>query len=340
MHNRSVPVRWAVIGCLALSLPSMALGEEEAPDLQRPTPHYPEDADETEREALDRLAAELRGAAYYTRKGHIRRVVIGDWREFDLGEGEHVRCGPEGRHLAVFHKRKVYLADAVTGERKKVVAEKADKARNGCPIEFHPNGREIVYLDGGRFHAVDIETGEVRKLNAPGKYRGAPCVSADGTRMAARSGHNLYAIDLESGRHIKYARGCSPGISPNGKALMNNVGGHNKLIIRPWDGSDKKTLDADTCKPDRKWDNHHWSNHDDYVTAQGEDRGGYSYVVRVSTGRGTRITWEGDTHYPDLWVAPERPAEDDAPQVEDEAGSEEPESADGAETERAPAEEH
>ncbi|MDA1192080.1 MAG: hypothetical protein O3A46_10400, partial [Candidatus Poribacteria bacterium] len=44
--------------------------------------------------------------------------------------------------------------------------------------------------------------------------------------------------------------------------------------------------------------------HDDYITAQGDGGSGESYVINVQSGEGTRVTWCGQTVYPDLWVAP------------------------------------
>ncbi len=275
---------------------------------------YPPEAGKEERAALDKLAAEIGGAVVYTCKGHIHKVVIGVWQVEDLGRGEFARWSPDGKHLAVYDQGKVYVMRA-DGSERKLLVEKAPK-KDGSPVEFHTNNREVVHWTPEGLMAVDIETRKSRPLNAPGTYSGSACLSADGNRMAARWGHDLYAVDLAKRAHRKYARGCSPGVSPDGQWLMNNSGDHTALELRRWAGSERKKLSARSCRPDGKWDNHHWSNHNDYIAAQGEHRGNYSYVVRVSEDRGTRITWEAKTAYPDVWVAPvggasEAPGKDD-----------------------------
>ena len=283
-----------------------ALASIAAPDAwsdEPDGPHYPHEASDAERKALDDLAAEINGAVVYSRGGHVKKVVIGDWRVVDLGEGDFARWSADGKRLAVYDGGKVYVIDA-DGSNRKLLIEKADK-RDGCPVEFHPNNREAVFWKkNGGLHAVDIETKKVRRLNAPGTYTGSACLSADGERMAVRWGHNLYAVDLKAKKHHKYASGCSPGVSPDGRRVMNNDGGHRTVTIRGWDGNGRAKISAGTCRPDGRWDNHHWSNHNDYISAQGERGGGYAYVVNVVKNRGTRVTWEKRVGYPDVWVAP------------------------------------
>ena len=74
------------------------------------------------------------------------------------------------------------------------------------------------------------------------------------------------------------------------------------MVISSWDGKEQRRINAETCEPDRSWDNHHWSNHSDYITAQGTEKPGEAYVFSISENRGTRVTWEGRALYPDLFV--------------------------------------
>jgi len=115
-------------------------------------------------------------------------------------------------------------------------------------------------------------------------------------------GNRLYAIDLEEKSDFVYSKdGCSSGISPDGRWLINNNGGHKTMTIRSWDRKTVKTLRASICKPDSEWDNHTWSNHNDYILAQGDNKG-EAYVIKVSAKRGTRVTWVGNVVYPDLYI--------------------------------------
>jgi Tol biopolymer transport system component len=292
-------MRKALAILAAAALTAAAAAAEDARE-----PHYPKDASAAEREALDRLAAEVEGAVVYTGGGHVRKVIIGDWRVTDLGEGDFARWSADGNRLAVYDDGDLYVIDA-DGSNRTLLVKDADK-KDGCPVEFHPNNREVVFWKKkGGFHAADIETLNVRRLNAPGTYTGSACISADGKRMAVRWGHNLYAVDLENKRHHKYASGCSPGVSPDGKLVMNNDGGHRTVTIRGWDGKGEQKIHSKALSPDNRWDNHHWSNHSDYIAAQGERGGGYAYVVNVAANRATRVTWESRIGYPDVWIAPQ-----------------------------------
>jgi hypothetical protein len=198
-------------------------------------------------------------------------------------------------------------------ERKRLVT-KAAKEEDGCPLDFHPNGREIIYYKrGSGLWTVDVADGMTRKLDLPATYTGEPCLSADGTRMAARNDNDLYAIDLVRKTHHKYAQGCSPNVSPDGRRLMNNTGGHRQIVIRNWDGSGEFRIDTRTMRPDREWDDHHWSNHNDYLMTNGEGSREEAYVIKISENRVTRVTWEGDARFPDLCVAKAAPGAVRAP---------------------------
>ncbi|MFP4054850.1 MAG: TolB family protein [Phycisphaerae bacterium] len=286
-------------------------GDSKPRDVNAPTtrpftgpmkPEYPAKASGDERAALDALAEEVSGAVVFGRKGTIYRVVIGHWKQEELCEGDFARWSADGRSLAVWDGGKVFHVDARTGERKLLV-EDADK-KDGCPVEYHSDGKHIIFWRKKGFHAVEVESGKARKLDLPGTYSGSPNFSADGETMVARWGRDLYVIDTTKGEHRKYARGCSPGVSPNGRWLMNNDGSHRTVTIRPNGKGKRFRIDIRTCRPDRSWDNHHWSNHNDYIAAQGDGKNHESYVVRISKNRCTRISWLGRTAYPDVWIAP------------------------------------
>ncbi len=271
--------------------------------LLAPTAAADEGPSEKERATLASLDNAIDGAVVYTRRGHVRKVVIGRWQAVDLGPGDYARWAPDGKRLAVWHKGDVCVMNADGSGRRKLLSG-ADKD-DGCPIEFHTNNREIVFWKKGKgFHAVEIETGKVRRLNAPGTYTGSACLSADGRRMACRWGNDLFAVDLEKGTHRKYARGCSPGLPPSGRLLMCNTGGHRELVIQGWDGTKGVRLNTRTASPDNRWDNHHWSNHEDFLAAEGEGKRGEVYVVQVSRNQCYRVSWEGRAEYPDLFVGP------------------------------------
>ncbi len=288
-------------------LPSSILHIEEvkpAKVLAKGKSIHPANATEAERQALDNLAAQIKGALVYTRGSRVRKVVIGSWKPADLGEGEFARWGPEGMKIAVYHKGVIYVMNADGTNRKKVITVGGEAKH--CPIEFHTNSKEIIYVNpSNELWTVRITDGMTTNLGLSGKYNGEPGVSADGKRLVARWGHDLYAIDLPTRQIRKYDRGCSSGISPDGNWMMNNTGNHREMVISSWDGKEQIRINSKTCQPDLSWDNHHWSNNNNYIAAQGSGKPREAYVFCVSKDHGTRLTWEGGVWYPDLFVAKE-----------------------------------
>jgi len=253
------------------------------------------------------LSSEIKGSVIFSRNRYIYKVVIGKWTPVELGRGDYARWSPDGTKIAVYDRRKIYVMD-YDGSNRKLVSEEAWEG-SGCPIEFHANGHEIIFTRRKEqgFWAVDINNGEMRKLLDLNGYPGEIGMSADGTRMAYRLKPNLYALDLTNNNGFVYLKDCgySAGISPDGKWLMNNTnngdGSHESMNIRSWDGKEVRILRAAICQPDGEWGHHTWSNNNDYITAQGGLKG-ESYVIKLSTNRGTRVTWGGKTVYPDLYI--------------------------------------
>ena len=253
-----------------------------------------------ERAALARLTEQVGGAVVYTHENRLRLLELGQVQPRDLGPGLCARFSPDGKRLAAFDREVVSVIDLATGARTELVRDVEED--DGCPVEFHSDGRQVIFVreDDGIF-TVRIRDRAVAQLTREDDYSGEPGISADGKRLAVRAGHSLFAIDLTTGERRRYGRGCSPGVSPDGRYLMQNVNGHRRLPIESWDGRERFDLDADSCRPDRSWDNHHWSNHPNYIAAQGDRRWRAVYVLDVAANRGTRVTWERSAS-PDLYI--------------------------------------
>jgi Tol biopolymer transport system component len=287
---RSRTVGFAAAACAGLALTILDPGDGHAAD----------EPDDEEKAALKRLTDKVEGMVVYTYERRLRLLPLGQVQPRDLGPGLCARFSPDGRRLAAYDRGVVSVIELSTGARSELVKDIDDD--DGCPIEFHSDGGRIVFVreDEGLF-SVRILDRTVQKLTGEDDYTGEPGISADGKRLAARAGHHLYAIDLATGARRRYGRGCSPGVSPDGRYLMHNVNGHRRLPIESWDGRESFDLDADSCRPDRSWDNHHWSNHPNYIAAQGDRRWRAVYVLDVAANRGTRVTWERSA-FPDLHI--------------------------------------
>jgi hypothetical protein len=120
--------------------------------------------------------------------------------------------------------------------------------------------------------------------------------------MVCRGGKDLWAFDLAAGTRCKYARGCSPGLSPDGAWVMSNTGGHTSMTIQSWDGRKRFRIDTRTSTAGRQWDNHHWSNHADWIAGESEGTEQDALVIDVRRNQVYRVTWVGGVGYPDLWV--------------------------------------
>lgn len=268
---------------------------------------YDSQAADSDVELRELLSSEIKGSVIFSKNRFIYKVVIGKWTPVELGRGDYARWSPDGKKIAVYDRREIYVMDADGGNRRLVSKEAWEGS--GCPIEFHSNGHEIIFTKRKEqgLWVVDINNGEIRKLLNISGYPGEIGMSSDGTRMAYRLKPDLHAIDLTNSNDFIYLKDCgySAGISPNGKWLMNNTnngnGSHESMNIRSWDDKEIRILRAAICQPDGEWGHHTWSNHNDYITAQGGLKG-ESYVIKLSANGGTRITWGGKTVYPDLYV--------------------------------------
>lgn len=256
---------------------------------------------EAELAAVQALNREVRGYLVFAKENHIWAVRLGDLTPVDLGPGTYARWSGNGRKLAVYHQRKLYVMNP-DGSGRRQIADGV-LAPHGCAHEFHPNNREIIAPRGGQkgLWAYDLETGAARPFAVGRDYTSEPCLSADGRRLVARANSAVWAVDVETGTDRQYSGGCGSCISPDGEQIANNLGGHVTMHLEQWDGSGARTLEA-RLSGDQKWDDQHWSNHPALIAVEGEDGPCDAHLLNVDTGVCTRVTWVGNVSYPDLFV--------------------------------------
>lgn len=279
-----------IIGLALLGLASQSLA-------------YPSQASEEERRELDELASEIEGAMIYTHRGKVKKITIGSWKTQELGSGDYARWGPLGQRIAVQDDDSIYIMNADGSDRKQILKDEVNGG-DGCQIEFHPNAREIIYGTRRRgAHIIDIASRKSRDLQLP--FNTEFNISADGKHLVMRRG-DCYLVELPGTKSRKYAGGCSPCVSPDGSRMTSNRGGHRTMDIQKWNGTRLFQINAKKMGPDHKWDNMHWSNHNDYIGMQGDGRRRDSYAFCISKNAGVRLSWEGGTKYPDLFVSKDR----------------------------------
>lgn len=237
----------------------------------------------------------------YTRGGKVWVHALGEDRAVSLGPGDFARWSPDGTKIAVSRGTQILVMNA-DGSERRILADNALR-KDGSNLDFMGNGKEILYLGPGRrFHIVHLESKEIRTLDLPGTFTGEPVLSADGRWLAARDKHDLYLYDLHKGTRSKYAEGCSPGVSPDGSRMMNNMGDHQRLAIHSRSPKSTQQLRMPSGQDDSHWDNHHWSNHPDYLAAQGEKGPVGAYLVRISDNYVLRMDRSQRIQYPDLYI--------------------------------------
>jgi len=195
------------------------------------------------------------GSVIFTASDRVCVATLGGNTVRDLGPGTFARWGPDGRAIAVVHDGGVEVMGTDGSERRRLV--RAGVNEPACPIEFHPNGREILFcVDGGGLRSVEIATGRVRDWKIP--FEREIGISQDGRRLAGRHRKDLCSAEMPFDRLRKYADGCSSGISPDGLWLLANRGDHKSISLTPFEGGSPRILRAQGLEPDPKWDNQTW----------------------------------------------------------------------------------
>ena len=275
----------------------------------------------------------IHGKVAFTRLGRIKVIIIGDTVSQDMGLNgvasghvvEFVRWSSDGQKLAVLTRNgltargNVYVMNASKNAPLTLLVSDADWTPN-CTIGFHTNGNEILYAKSSVLWAIDINTKNTRRPFNTSDCNGEMGVSADGNRIVWRgAGNMLYKYDFTSQISKNYNPNavCSAGISPDGTLVMNNTTAHTDAYgtfeehktLQIWSFDTTGVLRTELILtdglPDPHWDNHHWSNSNDWIAGKGHDNSGAwgeAYIINVSNNITYRVTWERSADYPDLWV--------------------------------------
>lgn len=175
---------------------------------------------------------------------------------------------------------------------------------NGTAAEINWDGSAIYYVKGDKggteIWKIDVSTKNETKIFTSNEAIGAEgefCMSKDENRFVGRySNNNAVYVDVSHNNEGSYYDECSPCISPDGTRCGNNNTGHTTFEVFNWPqggGSPNnwKTINSQVGS----WDNHTWSNHNDYVI----DYDGK--IINVVTEN----SWDANVNaadYIDLWV--------------------------------------
>ena len=253
--------------------------------------------------------AELEGAQLlYQRPDGIWLLEIGAGLPRRLAEGGRwPRWAPDGRSFAFVRGNRILLRNLDNGAERDLAG--ADKPR---AVAFHPEGREVWFTDGARVRAVPIAGGSPRDVLSGAEFMEL-ALSPDGRFVAATvralGGYRVARFDVPSGARRDLERGCSAGVSADGRCITVNRGGHDRLGLL--DAETGESVGEILAPPGLRLDNQQWSNHPAWIAAVIEGDRQEVVLQRVSDGSVWRVTDTGDADRPDLhWVERKPPVGD------------------------------
>ena len=279
-------------------------------------------------------------AAAATFPGHNGRIAFS-------ANGTIYLMSPDGRHRREFAEgtdpvfapdadRIAYVVTTDCGSRcesSRIWISKVDgtSARPVTPdnfdtpssLNFSPNGRQIVYVDGaGRLRTIDTDGTDARRLPLR-RHLDSAALSPDGRRIAFgayTNAHHDFAVRLgvarltgsranlltsgnldgdpswsPNGRRILFYRGCSPRPCGHGGALFTiRPNGSSLTRLGPTPGFDGDSV----WSPDGRLIAEHWRNG---IAIRRKRPGGRSHVIASGVGLIEGLDWAprpGSTHRP------------------------------------------
>ena len=246
------------------------------------------------------LSKRMQAAVVYQRDDGIYKTVVGNVAaELLVKNGTYPRWSPDGQFIAFLIGNKIMRMTSNGKNIELLVA--ADDAR---ALAYHPNGEEVLYIDGKTIYAVVIKARQVRTIAKGHRFRELD-ITKNGSRLAVTikdplRSYQVYGFSLRSNTNRRLGWGCSAGMPPSGKLVSNLQSGHKKMALIDWStGETRFTIDA---PPGEKFDNQAWSNEEDWLVSESEVNGHNIYVHEISANRATRVTEGGNDQRPDLHI--------------------------------------
>jgi hypothetical protein len=242
----------------------------------------------------------MRAAVVYQRDDGIYKTIVGKLAaKLLVNNGTYPRWPLDGQFIAFLMGDKIMR---MTSDGKNV--ELLAAAKEARALAYHPNGEEVLYIDGNAIYSVVINTREVRTIAKGHRFQELD-ITKNGTQLAVTikeplRGYQVYGFDLVANTNRRLGWGCSAGLPPSGKLVSNLQSGHKKMALIDWSTGDIRfTIDA---PPGEKFDNQAWSNKEDWLVSESEVNGHNIYVHEISANRAVRVTEGGKDQRPDLYI--------------------------------------
>lgn len=243
---------------------------------------------------------DITGSVVYEYKGGIWCTEVGQRNPVCLvPDGSYPRWSPDGCFVS-FRRGNRVMRISSDGKQEEYLTEGEILGA----VMYHPNGREVLFIDGKQVKSVSLENKKVHCV-AKGYQFAEIDISADGKRLVCTvmKPIRILTFDLETGKKRTLVRGCSASLSPNGKLVTSLGGRHTKLYLRSWEsGESVSSIDAPAGF---RFDNQFWSNHPDWIASQAElekKAPGDIYIHQISRNLAFQVTFTEGCDRPDLFV--------------------------------------
>ncbi|MEK7404557.1 MAG: S9 family peptidase [Acidobacteriota bacterium] len=134
---------------------------------------------------------------------------------------------PDGKRFAYLEEGKIWLYDIPARSKRELVALPAlSSAATGVTtveanpwenrrvqepaVQWFPSGQELLIRAGGDLFQFRVEAGGWTQITATAEAERDPKVSPDGRRISFRREHDLYALEIGSGRVTRLTQDGSP----------------------------------------------------------------------------------------------------------------------------------
>ena len=266
----------------------------------------PEGGAEQER-ILKQLRERVRGVVVYERGRDGKH--LGLWKT-NLGEaaayrltrdGRYPRFSPDGTGVAYLRGDTEIRMISITGRNDRLLHTAEARIPS---ITFHPNGREILFLEKNEVRSLDLAgltVRTVRRLEVPA----AVDISADGRRLIVSSNrkgrHEINVCLLPDGEWKTLGRGCSAAISPDGRVMTDNHFDHHYMRVRRM--SDFEDDGRVPPPPGMTIDNEAWSNRPDWLAYRSEQANHrFVWLYHLGDPAPLQATFTRDADRPDVFV--------------------------------------
>jgi dipeptidyl-peptidase 4 len=156
-------------------------------------------------------------AAHAQKKPITVETIVAERKTSELGP---IQWAPDGKRFAWLEKKELWLYDAGSGQRKVLVnldeldarAVKAaapeafdwtNRHVSEHPFAWSETGREILITSGGDLFLLHVDTGKWDQLTATAEAERDAKLSPDGRRVSFRREHDLYSLEIASGKTVR-----------------------------------------------------------------------------------------------------------------------------------------